>query len=236
MGEPVPGDFPDPIYLKTQNILLKTAQIGKAGDYAIYDNTGTPAWKIVNTTLFPAQGTILGHGLVQLQQDVNTTSPAVADAIANAGAFGLGSWFYGLANGAILPNEYVTLARTGTQFGFVNVRQLITSAAAVTANVITITTTIPHLLKEGDTVITSGFTPSNFNATLVVATITGNNSFTATLVVANATASVQGVVTAAVTANTAHAQFIKKSGATFSDGAVANDVCVFQLFTGDQPI
>lgn len=234
MGEPQPGDFPDPIYVKTANILLKANQVGSAGDYARYNPAATASWNVIDTTLITAQGTVLGSGFVQLQQDVDTTG--IADAVANAGAFGPGSWFYGLANGTLNPNDYVMLGRIGTQFGFKNTRDMLSASASVTSNVITINTTVPHHLKVGDTVVTTGFTPSAFNATLKVATIVDEDSFTAALVTADAPATVQGLVSIAVTGEFAHAQFIKKSGATYDQGAVLNDICVFSMLKGGQPV
>ena len=236
MGEPLPGDFPDPIYVKTQNILLKATQVGSTGDYARWNPAATASWEVITTTLVPSQGTVIGQGFVQLQQDVNSTG--LADAIANAGAFGPGSWFFGLANGTLVPNDYVMLNRTGTQFGFSNERQMAvgTTDMAVATNVATVTTSVPHHLKVGDTVVTTGFTPAAFNATLIVATIVDEDTFTAALVTADATSTVGGLASTPVTGEFAHAQFIKKSGATFNAGAVANDTCVFSMLKGGQPV
>jgi len=238
MGEPVPGDFPDPINVRTANILLKTLQTGSSGDYARYNVSGTKAWEVITTTLITVQGSILGEGFVQLQQDVNTTTPVVADAVANAGVFGPGSWFYGLANGTIRPNDYVMLGRIGTQFGFKNTRDITPVDVVVATNVGTIDFgTIRHGLKVGDRVTLTGFTPADMNdANNEVLSITDEFIVTITLVAADATSTVQGLVEIPVTGEFAHAQFIKKSGATFSDGAVLNDTCVFSMLKGGQSI
>jgi len=234
MGEPQPGDFPDSINVKTANVLLKATQIGSSGDYVRYNSSGTAAWEVLTTTLITAQGTITGAGLCQLQQSVDSTG--IADAVANAACFGPGSWFYGLANGTILPNALVMLGRIGTQFGFRSTRDNLSVSASVTTNVITINCTAPHHLKVGDEVITTGFTPTAFNATLKVLTIVDFDSFTASLTTADAPATVQGLVTVPVTGEFAHAQFIKKSGATYSNGAILNDTCIFSMLTGGQPV
>lgn len=235
MGEPQPGDFPDPINVRTANILLKATQIGSVGDYVRFDSTGTPAWEVITTTLIPTQGMIQGAGFVQLQQDVNSTG--IADAVANAGAFGPGSWFYGLANDVLNPNDYVVLTRRGTQFGFENTRDLSGGAtdAAVASNVITITTDNPHHLKVGDIVVTTGFTPSDFNGTITVASITDEETFTGALTASDATSTIFGLVETAVTGEFAHAQYIKKSGDTFESGAILDDICVFSILKGGQP-
>lgn len=236
MGEPVPGDFPDPIYVKTANVLLKATQVGSAGDYLRYNTTGTKAWEVINTTLITVQGSITGEGFVQSQQDFNSTG--IADAVANAGAFGPGSWFYGLANGTINPNDYVMLGRIGTQFGFKNTRDITPVDVVVATNVGTVDFgTIRHGLKVGDRVTLSGFTPADMNdADNEVLSITDEFIVTIALTAADATSTVQGLVSTIVTANFAHAQFIKKSGDTFSDGAVLNDTCVFSMLTGGQAI
>ena len=236
MGEPQPGDFPDPINVRTANILLKATQIGSAGDYARYNVSGTKAWEVVTTTLISVQGSITGQGLVQLQQAVNSTG--IADAVANAGAFGPGSWFYGLANGIIRPNAYVMLGRIGTQFGFKETRDITPVDVVVATNVGTIDFgTIRHGLKVGDRVSLTGFTPADMNdADNEVLSITDEFIVTITLVAADATSSVSGLVSTQVTADFAHAQFIKKSGTTFYDGAVLNDTCVFSMLKGGQVI
>jgi len=236
MGEPQPGDFPDPINVKTENVLLKATQVGSAGAYVRYNPAATASWEVINTTLITDQGTIIGEGFGQLQQDVDSTG--LADAVANAAIFGVGSWFYGLANGAIKPNAYVMLNRTGTQFGFSSDRQMAVgnTAMSVSTNVATITTNVPHHLKVGDTVVTTGFTPSAFNATLKVASIVDEDTFTAALTTADATSTVGGLASTPVTGEFAHAQFVKKSGATYSGAAALNDVCVFSMLKGGQPV
>ena len=69
-----------------------------------------------------------------------------------------------------------------------------------------------------------------------VLSITDEFIVTVTLVAADATSSVQGLASTPVTADFAHAQYIKQSGATFEDGAVLNDICVFSILKGAQPI
>ena len=235
MGEPLPGDYPDPINVRTANVLLKATQVGSSGDYVRFDSSGTPAWEIINTTLITVQGSITGAGIVQSQQDFNSTG--IADAIANIGAFGPGSWFYGLANGTLNPNDYVMLGRIGTQFGFKNTRDITPVDVVVSSNVGTIDFgTIRHGLKVGDRVTLTGFTPTDMNdADNEVTVITDEFIVDIALTAADATSSIQGLVEIAVTANFAHAQYIKQSGETFESGAVLDDICVFSILKGGQP-
>lgn len=236
MGEPQPGDFPDPINVKTANILLKATQIGLSGGYARFNSSGTPAWEVITTTLVTVQGPVIGAGFVQLQQDVNSTG--LADAVANAGAFGPGSWFYGLANSTIEPNAFVILTRAGTQFGFedtINITPAATGAQAATS-VMTITFTVPHLFRVGDIISTSGFTPSDFNEVDRIITAITLTTIVYATAASDATSTVAGPVSEPVNATNANAQYIKKSGDTFEAGAVLNDICVFSMLKGGQAI
>lgn len=235
MGEPLPGDYPDPINVRTVNVLLKATQVGSSGGYVRFDSSGTPAWEIINTTLITVQGSITGAGFIQLAQDIDSTG--IADAVANASGFGPGSWFYGLANGTLNPNDYVMLGRIGTQFGFKNTRDITPVDVVVATNVGTVDFgTIRHGLKVGDRVTLTGFTPADMNdADNEVLTITDEFIVTITLVAADATSTVQGLVSTPVTAQFAHAQYIKQSGETFESGAVLDDICVFSMLKGGQP-
>ena len=230
MGEPLPGDFPDPIYVKTANILLKATQVGKAGDYARYDTSGTKAWQVVTIALITAQGPVGGQGIVQLQQDVDSTG--FADATVNAGAFGPGSWFYGLATGIINPNDLVVLERFGTLFGFSrNFNIQATSGADSGANAV-ITLPSGHGLIVGDIVSLKGWLGGgNYNGTF---TLTASTATTVTMVNAAVTgaATTAGTIGARVKPAQATAQFIKVSGDTFSDGAVDGDIGVFSMLVG----
>ena len=38
MGEPLPGDIPDPTHLKTTNVLVAADEVADRGDYLIYDD------------------------------------------------------------------------------------------------------------------------------------------------------------------------------------------------------
>lgn len=232
MGEPQPGDFPDPINIKTDNVLLKAEQTGKVGGYVRADNATDPiSWEVLTTTIITRDGeSVLGGAIAQLQEDVTSVGKLVNTV--NAAVFGVGSWLYGIANAALRPNDYVMLSRKGTAFGFENIRKLSTTSVARASNVITVTTRAAHGLKVGDTVTLSGFVPVGLNITGRVASITDEDTFTINDTGSAETATTQGLASTPVLANHAHAQFIKKSGATYNQGAAADDICVFSMLRG----
>lgn len=232
MGEPRPGDFPDPINVRTANVLLKASQTGKAGDYLRFVSKAV-GWEHVNTTLITKNGTIGGKGIVQSQQEFASIA---TNAKSNLAAFGPGSWFYGLAAVALEPNAFVMLARFGTSpiaFGFTNLRSIpTTSGADSTANVI-LTVPAGHGVRVLDIITLLGWTPTNYDGTFTVTAVTAT---TITFVNAAVTAAstITGDVTVPVTGEFANAQYIKSSGATFEEGATVAAVCVFSILKGAQ--
>ena len=234
MGEPQPGDFPSPTDVKTDNVLMKADQIGRAGDYVRADNSADPVnFEVVNTTLIGTDGvSVIGGGIEQLQQAVVSTG--IADNLINAACFGPGSWQYSKANGKINPNDYTMLSRQGTQFGYENMRKIKSSAAAVASSTLTITTATDHHFKVGDRFSLSGFTPTVYNDDYIVVSITDHDTFTAAAGSAAGSVTVQGTIDIPVTAEFAHAQFIKKSGGTYNQGAIKDDVCVMSVLKGGQ--
>lgn len=238
MGEPIPGDIPDPIYLKTQNASLKSDQIGFKGDFIRFSNIGVTGWEVLNTTTVPNQGSIPpGLGILQLQEDVDSTG--LADAVANGAAFGPGSWIYAVANGNITPNAFVILNRTGNQIGFTANRTISVDIGdmSVASNVATVTTTQPHGLHVGAIVTTTGFTPADFNTVgAIVTAVNSDVEFEFGITAADATNTVAGFIVTPVLADYAHAQYIKKSGATFDDIILAGEIGIFSMSKGGQPI
>jgi len=237
MGEPRPGDFPDPINVRTANILLKDNQIGKAGDYARFNTSGTRAWEVITAALIPNEGIVGGEGIVQLQQEVNSTG--FGDAIVNAGAFGVGSWFYGKSNGVLEPNDYVVLANATIvgEFGWVSVVNIANptgGADSGTDAIITFST--PHNLTIGDVVVLTNWSGGgDYNGTFGIIETTSLTITVHNAAVTGASTST-GEVKYTVTANKAQAQYIKKSGETFISTAVDNDICVFSMLKGGQSI
>ena len=112
MGEPRPGDIPDPTHLKTTNPLIEGDQVANVGEYLIY-NQISDFW-IVPTPI-SAPRLVSNLEAVQLEQDINTTG--LADGVANAAAFGNGSWIYALLAGDVLPNSPVIMAVFDNQNG-----------------------------------------------------------------------------------------------------------------------
>ena len=230
MGEPQPGDFPDPAYIRTDNVLLTADQSGLAGGYVQSNNSAVPIdFSVVTTTGHTDGRTVLGGAIEQLQQAVSSQGSAAN--IVNAACFGVGSWFFGIANGGIAPNDYVMLSRSGTRFGFENIKRVGVTSAAVSSNVVTVTTPSPHGLQQYDKVSLVGFAPTAFNTELTVKSVTSATVFTADLTTTASTSTV-GQLALPVTGAEAHAQFVKKSGATFDQGAAAGDICVFSMLKG----
>ena len=235
MGEPRPGDFPDPINVRGSNVLLKTDQIGAAGGYVRADQSADPVnWQVLNTTVISQDGiSVLGGAIEQLQQDVVSTG--IADNLVNAATFGVGSWFYGISNGKLNPNDFVMLSRRSTVMGFENQRHIKISTAALASTLLTINTASDHHLKVGDVVTISGFTPAPINGTWPVTAITDKDTAVIDTSATGTTVTVIGFLDTYVTASEAHAQFVKKSGATYNQGAITGDICVFSMLKGGQP-
>lgn len=100
MGEPLPGDIPDPVYLKTTNVPLQTNQILSRGDWLIEISGGL--WSLGISHTFEQ---LIENPLVQAQEDQNTTG--VTAGTVNAAAFGAGSWVYAYAGTTIKPQSWV---------------------------------------------------------------------------------------------------------------------------------
>ena len=231
MGEPRPGDFPDPAYIRTDNVLLKADQLGDAGDYVQADRTQSPIDFGVVTTSDHADGrTVTGGAIEQLQQAVSSQGSAAN--LVNAACFGVGSWFYAFSNGALSPNDYVMLSRSGTRFGFENILRSAVTGVAYASNVVTVTTPASHGLKVYDKVSLVGFAPAAYNRTLTVKTVTSATVFTADVSGISAAPTATGQLAMPVDGSNAHAQLVKKSGATFDQGAAAGDICVFSMLKG----
>ena len=231
MGEPQPGDFPDPINVKGDQVLLKANQQGNAGDYVIADFDQDPVdWEVVAAGTV-ANGLSVRGAILQLQQAVSSVNQAAN--IVSAGVFGVGSWFYGKAVDDIKPNQYVVLSRLGAVFGFSPYKKVITSAAAVAANILTVTTSLAHKLHAGDTVILSGMSPATLNGEVVIASITNATVFTAAKTLANTVGVAPfGTVDKEVGPEDSHAQYITKSGATYNQGVKSGDVCTLSMTRG----
>ena len=230
MGTPLPGDFPDAINLKSDQVLLKANQEGNAGDYVIADYTQDPVdWGVVGVGTV-GNGLSVRGAIYQLQQYVSSLNQAAN--IVPAGVFGIGSWLYGYAVDDIKPLQYCVLYRLGAVFGFSPYKKIAASAADVTGNVLTVSTTLAHNLHAGDKVTLSGMTPAGLDGEVTIATITDSDTFTAAKTLANTAGTEFGTVDKVVDARDSHVQLVKKVGATYSQGAKSGDVCEFSMVLG----
>lgn len=233
MGEPRPGDFPDPINVRTANVPMQSGETGKSGEYVAFRSV-VNGWERVNTSNFSAQGPI-EKTFAQAQQDYVSVAPNLTTKVA---VFGPGSWFYGLANGPINPNDYVILDRTGTQFGFTRIRKVPIVTAALASNTLTVEFLAPHRITVGElTEIVGSIVPEANSTPLLILTVTNaGKNFTATVSGNNISAAAGGTLNEPVDANFATAQYIKVSGTSIQSSAILNDVCVFSILKGGQSV
>ena len=227
MGEPLPGDIPDPTHLKTQNVLLEANQQAKKGDWLGY-STANNAWgNFLN--LDPARK-ISSLEAVQLQEDIDTTD--ILNAIANAAAFANGSWVYALIAGDVNPNSPVFLvsfedASSVFRIGFVST--IISNIVTLTFSTPTITavTLTQHGLSIGDKVVITNTAVQN--GTFIVTAITDAFTFTYDNLATGVTAGAVGEVNNQASLNRADAKYIKRSGDTFAQEGVVNEIGVFAM-------
>ena len=227
MGEPLPGDIPDPIYLKTTNVSLTATQVVARGDFLRpFDNNN---WEAIPT----ANVGFINADVVQSQEAQDSTGFSAGEV--NLAAFGAGSWIYARI-GEVMGNEKpVRLAvyfnGTANFVGYVNslTVALDTSIQGDGSGVVTVINTTDRGVKIGDSITVSGTT--NYNETFQVTavttdglTITMENSTNTSAVLENA-----GNLQITVTSATATAKFIKVSGQTVMSAAAIDDIGVFAL-------
>jgi len=230
MGEPLPGDIPDPTHLKTQNVLLEATQVAKKGDWLGY-STANNAWG--NFLNLDPSRRITSLQAVQLQEDIDTTD--ILNAIANAAVFANGSWVYALIAGDVLPNSQVYLisfedASSVFRIGFTTAINAIIDTFTKDDPEMTIVTDTPHGLIVGEKVVITGSTSAANDGTFVVTKIVSTLSFTyinAAGVAESGLAATNAENTAAL--NGGDAKFIKRSGDTFAQEGVVNEIGVFAM-------
>ncbi len=226
MGEPLPGDIPDPTHLKTTNPLLEGSQVGVKGDWLTYDE-GTDFWTLAAVT---APRLIPNTEALQLQQDIDTTN--LADGIANAAAFGNGSWVYALMAGDCLPNKPVILVvfDSGSsvfRYGFTNFLT-VEGDISVATLVATVVTDDPHGYKVGDKVTIVSASLDETGIPVTITTIVDSTTFTFVTTSSDfgsetATSNFDAIL------NGGTAKFIKRSGDTFAQKGVQNEIGVFAM-------
>jgi hypothetical protein len=228
MGEPQPGDIPDPTHIKTENILLDADVIASKGDWINY-NTGTDFWGAIPNQTF--ERIITERETVQLQQDIQTTG--LVDGAANAAAFGNGSWVYALLGGDVLPNTPVILvvydSGSGVfKIGFVN-SLTINGDASLTSNVGTFVSDEDNGYKVGDKVTIIAASLNGGAATTVIITrINSSTSFDFDFTETNFTTESATSDFSAIN-NGGAAKFIKRSGDTFAQKGTINEVAVVAM-------
>lgn len=231
MGEPRPGDIPDPTHLKTTNALFNENLIASKGDWAIYDES-TNFWTLPVMT---AGRVLRNKEALQLQQDINTTG--LGDGIANAAAFGNGSWVYALMAGQVLPNKpaflIVFLDTTVTpnvfRIGFVTALTVNIASITHSAPDSQITTIIPHNLVAGDRVVIAGATTTANNGTFTVTSVVSATAFTVINTLGVPQAGAAGTSSLIASDTTASATFIKRSGDTYAQEGALNEIGVFAM-------
>ncbi len=232
MGEPLPGDIPDPIYLKTTNIPLQTNQVVSRGDWLI-EQTNT-LWSLGISHTFEE---LLEHPMVQAQEDQDTTG--VTAGTVNAAAFGAGSWVYAYAGTTIKPQSWVIPREVdlggslGDKITFVDSFDLaasllvvtgsdtgvftVPSTAGVTVGTVLNVTTAADAGNVGTWKVTSitGLTITAFRAGAT------NNAGDATV-----------VVDALVNQTNGRGRFIKLSGDTVVGNITQGEIGVFSIGDG----
>lgn len=227
MGEPLPGDMPDPIYLKTTNVSLTATQVVLRGDFLRpFDTTN---WEAIPTT----DVTFINGPVVQSQEAQDSTGFTAGEI--NLGAFGTGSWIYALIGEAIGAESEVRLAvffnGTVNEVGFVNslTVALETSIQGTAIGEVTVINTTDRGVKVGDTITVTGSTNYNFTYTVTGVSADGLTitmfATESTDTGSEGTATLQIIVSSA----TASARFIKVSGQTVMSVAAIDDIGVFAL-------
>lgn len=227
MGEPLPGDIPDPIYLKTTNVTLTATQEVFRGDWIeAFDNTN---WQAIDDT----NVRMINSKVVQSQERQNSTG--FADGEVNLAAFGVGSWVYALCGQVLGSEDPVRLAvyfdGSVNKIGFVNsiTVALDTSIQGTAIGEVTVVNTVDRGVKVGDQIVVTNTT--NYNFTYTVTDVSSDGLTITMFSTASTDTGVEnsGDLTITVTSATATAKLVKLSGATTMVPTAINDVGVFAL-------
>jgi len=107
MGEPLPGQIPDNIFLSVQQLKLKATQVGFVGDIIVQDDA-TDFW------ILATSAEILEHGFAQARVDFDTTG--LVDGEVAIEALTPPSYIFAVASGVINPGDYVKLDASGQKW------------------------------------------------------------------------------------------------------------------------
>lgn len=227
MGEPRPGDIPDPTHLKTANALLKGDEVKSKGGWIFYD-TGIDFWKTVIQT---APRLISAKEAMQLQQDIDTTG--LTDGVANAAAFANGSWVYALLAGDCLPNSPVVLqvfddGAGNFPIGIAN-QVAVEGDISVTSLLATVITDDVHSYKKGDRVTITAASLDETGVAVVITKIVNSTTFEFVTTSSDFTTETAISTYSAIENEHAAGKFIKRSGDTFAQKGVLNEIGVFAM-------
>jgi len=227
MGEPLPGDIPDPIYLKTTNVSLTATQIVSRGDFIeAFDNTN---WQAISTTNIQ----FINSKVVQSQEAQDSTGFSAGEI--NLAAFGVGSWIYALCGEVLGSEDPVRLCvyfnGTINRVGFCNsiTVALDTSIQGTAIGEVTVVNTVDRGVKVGDQIIVTGSTNYNFTYNVTDVSADGLTITMFSTASTDVGAEVAGTLQIIVTSATATAKLVKLSGATVMVATAIDDIAVFAL-------
>ena len=107
MGEPLPGQIPDNIFLSIQQLKIKADETGLTGDIIVQDDA-TAFW-------IKATGAeVLEHGFGQARVDFDTTG--LVDGEVAIESMTPPSYLFVIAGGVINPGDYVKLDGSGQKW------------------------------------------------------------------------------------------------------------------------
>ena len=227
MGEPLPGDIPDPIYLKTTNVTLTATQLVLRGDWIqAFDDTN---WEAIPTT----NVSFINSKVVQSQERQNSTGFSAGEI--NLAAFGVGSWVYALCGEVLGSEDPVRLCvyfnGTINRVGFCNsiTVDIDTSIQGTAIGEVTVINTVDRGVKVGDQITVTGST--NYNFTYNVIDVSADGLTITMFATASTDTGSEGTATLQIfiTSSTGTAKLVKLSGATTMIATAIDDIGVFAL-------
>lgn len=107
MGEPLPGQIPDNIFLSVQQLKLKATQVGNVGDILVQEDASA-FWIKASTA------EVLEKGFAQARVDFDSTG--LVDGEVAIEALTPPSYIFAVAGGVINPGSYVKLDTSGQKW------------------------------------------------------------------------------------------------------------------------
>ena len=170
--------------------------------------------------------------LVPPDNSVRIDSTGLADGTANAASFGNGSWVYALLAGDCIPNKPVVLVvfDSGSsvfKYGFAN-SFTVEGDVSVTNFVATVVTDDPNGYKVGDKVTVVSASLDETGQIVTITSIVNPTTFTFVTTSIDF-ASETATSNFSAIENGGSAKFIKRSGDTFAQKGVLNEIGVIAL-------